>query len=167
MSIKYSFESIVIYDFAFKLIRIWWTTTSVTRRKVWTSGKSTRRSKPAIFRCCVPHQTSTFLLAKPWSATCRLSSAFYIFHYSDVIMSIMASQITNPTIVYSTVYSGADQRKHQSSASLAVVRGIHRWPVNSPHKGPVTRKTFPFDDVIMLTLGVYLPHELTRVLNSA
>ena len=40
---------------------------------------------------------------------------------------------------------GADQRKHQSSASLAFVR----WPVNSPHKGPVTRKMFPFDDVIM------------------
>ena len=44
---------------------------------------------------------------------------------------------------------GTDQRKHQSSALLAFVRGIHRWPVNSPHKGPVTRKMFPFDDVIM------------------
>ena len=44
---------------------------------------------------------------------------------------------------------GADQKKHQSSASLAFVRGIHRWPVNSPHKGPVTRKMFPFGDVIM------------------
>ena len=61
----------------------------------------------------------------------------------------MASQITSLTIVYSTVYSGADQRKHQSSASMAIVREIHRWPVNSPHKGPVTRKMFPFDDVIM------------------
>ena len=65
-------------------------------------------------------------------------------------MGTMASQITSLTIVYSTVYSGADQRKHQSSASLAFVRGIHRWPVNSPHKWPVTRKMFPFDDVIML-----------------
>ena len=53
------------------------------------------------------------------------------------------------TIVYSTVYSGADQRKHQSSASLAFVRGIHRSPVNSPRKRRVTRKMFPFDDVIM------------------
>ena len=61
----------------------------------------------------------------------------------------MASQITSLTIVYSTVYSGTDQRKHQSSASLVFVRGIHRWPVNSPHKGPVTRKMFPFYDVIM------------------
>ena len=63
-------------------------------------------------------------------------------------MSKMASQITNLTIVYLTVYSGTDE-KSQSSASLAFVRGIHRWPVNSPHKGPVTRKMFPIDDVIV------------------
>ena len=67
-------------------------------------------------------------------------------------MSAMASQTTRLTIVYSTVYSSADQRKHQSSASLAFVRGIHRWPVNSPHKWPVTRRMFPFDDVIMTLL---------------
>ena len=64
-------------------------------------------------------------------------------------MSPMASQITSLTIVYSIVYSGVDQRKHQSSASLAFVREIHLWPVNSPHKWPVTWKMFPFDDVIM------------------
>ena len=57
-------------------------------------------------------------------------------------------------IVDSTVYSGADQRKHQGSASLAFVRGIHRWPVNSPHKWPVTRKMFPFDEVIMVELSL-------------
>ena len=57
--------------------------------------------------------------------------------------------ITSLTIVYSTVYSGVDQRKHQNSESLAFVREINRWPVNSPHKGPVTRKMFPFEDVIM------------------
>ena len=62
----------------------------------------------------------------------------------------MPSQITSLMIVYSTVYSGADQRKHQSSASLGFVWGIHRGPVNSPHKWPVTRKMFPFDDVIMI-----------------
>ena len=61
----------------------------------------------------------------------------------------MTYQITSLRIVYSTAYSRANQRKHQSSASLASVRGIHRWPVNFPHKGPVTRKMFPFDDVIM------------------
>ena len=72
------------------------------------------------------------------------------FDYDDVIMDTMASQITSLAIVYSTVYSGADQRKHQSSASLAFVREIHRRPVNSPHKWPVTRKMVPFDDVTML-----------------
>ena len=62
-------------------------------------------------------------------------------HYSDVIMRAMASQITGVLIVYSTVCSGADQRKHQSSTSLVCVRGGHRWsvnsllsPVNSPNK---------------------------------
>ena len=70
-------------------------------------------------------------------------------HYNDVIMEAIASQITSLTIIYSIVYSDADQRKHQSSASLAFVWGIHRGPVNSPHKWPVTRKMFPFDDVIM------------------
>ena len=66
-------------------------------------------------------------------------------------MSAMASQTTSISIAYATFCSGPEQRKHQSSASLAFVRGIHRWPVNSPHKGPVTRKMFPFDDVIILT----------------
>ena len=70
-------------------------------------------------------------------------------HYNDVIMGTIASQIISLTIVNSAVYSGADKRKHQSSASLAFVRGIQRGPVNSPHKWPVTRKMFPFDDVIM------------------
>ena len=64
-------------------------------------------------------------------------------------MSVMASQVTSLTIIYSTVYSATDKENHKSSVSLAFVRGIHRWPVNSPHKGPVTRKMFPFDDVIM------------------
>ena len=70
-------------------------------------------------------------------------------HYNDVIMSTMASQITSLMIVYSAVYSGTDKRKHQTSSSLIFVMGIHRWTVNSLHKGPVTRKIVPFDDVIM------------------
>ena len=76
-------------------------------------------------------------------------------HYNYVIKGAMASQITSLTIVYSTVHSGADQIKHQSSASLAFVRGIHRGPVNSPHKWPVTRKMCPFDDVIMERRSFY------------
>ena len=71
-------------------------------------------------------------------------------HYNCVIMGSMAFQITSLAIVYSAVYLGADQRKHQSSASLAFVKGIHRRSVNSPHKGPLTRKMFPFDDDIMV-----------------
>ena len=73
-----------------------------------------------------------------------------LVHYCDVIIGAMASQITSLTIAYSSIHSGADGRKHQSSASLAFVRGIHRWPMNSLHKGPVTRKMFPFDDVSMI-----------------
>ena len=63
-----------------------------------------------------------------------------VIDISDVTMRAMASQITSLTTVYSIVYSGTYQRKHQSSASLTFVRGIRRWPVNSLHKGPVTRK---------------------------
>ena len=80
----------------------------------------------------------------------------HCLHYDDVIMSTIASQITSITIVYSTIYSGADQSKHQSFASLAFVWGIHRGPVNSPHKWPVTRKMFPFDDVIMNKMKIQL-----------
>ena len=91
-------------------------------------------------------------------------------HYTDVIMGVMASQITGVSIVYPKVCLCVDQRKHQSSASLAFVRGIHRWPVNSPYKRPVTRKMFPFDDVIMQTIDLVcqefitwrLSHKLSR-----
>ena len=80
--------------------------------------------------------------------------AWCIFHvhYNDDIMGGIASQITSLTIIYSTVYSVAVQRKHKSSATLAFVGEIHRWPVNSPHKWPVTPKMFYFDDVIMAWL---------------
>ena len=78
---------------------------------------------------------------------CRTNS---YTHYDDVIMTMLASQITSLMVVYSIVYLSVNQRKHQSSASLAFVWEIHRGPVNFPHKRPVTRKMFPFDDVIML-----------------
>ena len=87
---------------------------------------------------------------------------FLFEHYNDIIMGVMASQVTSLTIVYSAVYSGADQRKHQSFASLAFARGIHRWPVNSPHKWPVTRKMSPFDDVIMIIS--YVTYTITTAL---
>ena len=81
---------------------------------------------------------------------CRGCDIFVSVFLNDVIMSARASQIPSLMIIYSTIYSGADHRKHQSSKSLAFVRGIHRWPVNAPHKRPVTRRLFPFDDVIMI-----------------
>ena len=93
---------------------------------------------------------------------CNMLYHFEHNHYDDVIMSAIVAHITSLTIVYSTVYPGADQSKHQSSASLASVCGIHRGPVNSPHKWPVTRKMFPFDDVIM-TQYLWIHAPLTRI----
>ena len=63
-------------------------------------------------------------------------------HYDDVIMTMMASQITSLTVVYSIVYSDADQRKHQSSASLFFVRGIHRDRWIPRTKGQLRGKCF-------------------------
>ena len=82
---------------------------------------------------------------------------------ADVIMSAIASQITGVSIVYSTVCSDADRRKHQSSTSPAFVKEIHRWPVNFPHKGPVTRKVFPFDDVIMICTDDWIIRSAIKV----
>ena len=79
-------------------------------------------------------------------------------------MGAIVSPFTSLTIVYSTVHSDTVQIKHQSSVILAFVRGIHRWPVNSSHKGSVTRNMFPFDDVIMMywvcvgSCGIYTPY---------
>ena len=87
---------------------------------------------------------SHFKVRKMWTLT--------FFHYSDV----MTSQIIGVLIVCPTVCSGADQRKHQGSALLAFVKGIHRWPVDSPHKGPAKRKIFPFDDVIIILWEIQL-----------
>ena len=81
-------------------------------------------------------------------------------HYGDVIMGGIVSQITSLMIVYSTVYSDADQRKYQSSMSLAFVRGIPQGQVNSPHKWPVTRKMFLFDDVFIVLVREHLYNDL-------
>ena len=123
---------------------------------------------------------SGFVFVRPWMSQFRLFVQVWILwmifslrrsyfhdyvafidylgdHYSDIIMDAIASQITSLAVVYSTVYSGADQRRYQNSASLAFVRGIHRWLVNSPYKGPVTRKMLPFDDVICIA-STYIRH---------
>ena len=85
-------------------------------------------------------------------------------HYNDVTVGTITSQITKLTIAYSIVYSDADIRHlYQSSASLAFVRGIHRSPVNSPHKWPITRKIFPFDDVIMKRGSPQFPHSTYEI----
>ena len=65
-------------------------------------------------------------------------------------MDTMTSQITRLTIVYLTVYSAQIKENIKAPRHWPFVPGIHRWQVNSPHKWPVTRKMFPFDDVIML-----------------
>ena len=91
---------------------------------------------------CRPHQCKKRHITHPHDGTHGVIS-----YYNDIIMGVMASQITSLTIVDSTVYSDTDQRKHQSSMSLMFVGGIHRWPVNSLHKLPVMRKMFPSDDV--------------------
>ena len=70
-------------------------------------------------------------------------------HYNDVIMTTIASQITSLAVVYSTVYSDADKKKPSKLHVTGLCVGNSPWPVNSPHKGPVTRKMFPIDDVIM------------------
>ena len=79
-----------------------------------------------------------------WFFHCQvlIKRQWFCLDYSDVITSTMASQINSLTIVYSTVFSGAYQIKYQSSTSLAFVRGIQRWLVNSRHKWPITRKCF-------------------------
>ena len=102
-----------------------------------------RKMKWMVFSVCLESHWSTELVQRCRIEVCHLLPLEWRHN------GTMASQITSLRIVYSTAYSGADQRKHQSSASLAFVWGIHRSPVNSPHKWPVTRKMFPFDDVII------------------
>ena len=107
----------------------------------------------ALFFCLLWSGTDWFqiILYGPFADNdMQQKSINWWYHYIDVIMIATASQITGLMVVYSTFYSGANQIKLQSSASLAHVQGIGRWPVNSEHKRPVTRKMFPFDDVIMI-----------------
>ena len=124
----------------------------------WTGNKPL--SEPMMVLFTDAYVTRSRCVNEPlYRVTDGVDTRRLISHYNDIIMGALASQITSLSIVYSTVDSGANHRKHQSSASLAFVRGIHRWPVNSPHKCPVTRKMFPFDNVIMtLHVAVYIVH---------
>ena len=120
------------------------------------------KTSHGLFMNVNAHNNTMIYTSKPGARVTQLLSNVPIYslyclsamsaaqnHYKDVIMSAMAYPITSLTMVYSTVYSRRRSKKHQGSASLAYVRGIHRWPVNSPHKWPVTRNMFPFDYVIM------------------
>ena len=107
----------------------------------WITGMT----RDVLLTACTEELTQSWwewllMPLRPITHTGRAWDDFSTLHYSGVIMSAMASQITGVTIVYSNIYSGADQRKLASSASLAIVWGINRWPVNSPHKGPETWK---------------------------
>ena len=90
-----------------------------------------------IISCYFISSSTRCVTSETYFCSKRMASSVP-YHYNDVIMGAMTSQITSLTIVYSIVYSGANQRKHQSSESLAFVRGIQRWQMNSPHKWPVT-----------------------------
>ena len=120
--------------------------------KTWATWKLWRRLRRASYRIASSHESITRCAARPPTDknTCK-EEHIKLHHYNDVIMGTMASQITSLTIVYSSIYSDADQRWHQSSASLYNI-----WVGNSPvigefppHKWPGTLKMFPFDDVIM------------------
>ena len=120
------------------------TSRTIVYSTVYSGADQRKHQISALLAFVSPGQGHPTLQGQP-----VLKSKLYLLHYNDVIMSVMVSLITGASIVYSTVCSAADQRKYQRSASLAFVRGIHRWPVNSPHKWPVAQKMFPFDDVIM------------------
>ena len=116
-------------------------------------GPVTREMFPFVYVIMISWQNAIFCLVRRRCDGVRSLLWFiYIYqyicpmnprpHYNDVIMGTITSQITSLSIVYSIVYSDVDQRKHQSSASLAFVRGIHGGPVNSPHIWPVRGKCF-------------------------
>ena len=114
----------------------YWTTVSTLSILVYMLSRWlwSRKARFCWCHACWIHDNRRTPDGWSYAGTCTCIAAS---HYNDVIMGTMASIITSLTIVFSTVYSDADQRKHQSSASLAFVRGIHRGPVNSPHKWSV------------------------------
>ena len=92
----------------------------------------------------------------------KLFTRLITYHCWDFkLANLVTLRLECLTIVYSTIYSGADQRIHQSSTSLAFVGWIHRWQVNCPHKGWITRKMFPFDYVIMVAEILHWTHRIS------
>ena len=87
---------------------------------------------------------------------CKCQSDHFQMHKNNQQVEELFYLITMTSQWARFFYSDADQRKHQSSGSLAFVRGSHRGPLNSLHKWPVTRKMFPFDDVIMLQVTYFI-----------
>ena len=112
------------------LVSLWSVAHGVAGLTCWVVTQQVREANPwATLYCLLPH------------------------HYSDVIMSAMASQINDVSIILTRLC----RRRSKKISKLRVTglcEGIHRSPVNSPHKGSVTRKIFPFDDVIMTEIGM-------------
>ena len=86
---------------------------------------------------------------------CQLSVAqnafkkgVHLTHVFTKLMSSITSQFTGKSTVCSTICLGEHGGKHQSPRYWPCASGIHQWPMGSPHKGPVTRKAFPYDDVL-------------------
>ena len=133
------FMVIMFYFVAFKHANIssleWWVTRAAPFKKALWSADSRRRGAPRYVTIGVVTE-----------AALAFNIIFFFYHYNDAMMCAVASQIAGllKSLVCSAVCSGLDQRKPQSSASLAFVGGIHRSPMNSPHEGPVTRKWFNF-----------------------
>ena len=136
MQNSYEYVHYISYQFHQKFIRSSYELHTIRINFIWTSREF-----------CMKFTWNTNVLLTKFIRL--IFHTNFICHYDDVIMTMLASQITSLPVVCSIVYSDVNQRKHQSSASLAFVREIHRGPVNFPHKWPVTRKMFPFDDVIM------------------
>ena len=137
-------------DFRSSFTRIRMHIVLLSNRFIISSGyvRMVRYDVKHILKSCFPGFSITMviitkLVEQNYGSDCSFVIACDRLQYSDVIMGALVSQVTVVSIVYWNVCSSEDQRKHQCFASLALVRGIHRWPVNSPHKGPVTRKMFP------------------------
>ena len=111
---------------------------------IWTSN--THNINMIVKNCTCPKLNFTHpKRVDRWlgrTLLCVLKLCCMHLHYIDVVMTTMASQITSLAVVYSSVYLDTDQRKHQSSASLAFVWGIHRDRWIPRTKGQLRGKCF-------------------------